>query len=246
MRRHFHLLQQLQPGRSSIPSTQHQLHAATCSCPWQCSLAGTAAPAQLQCFLLPGDSSDTLSLCWQEPGPPGLCRDPPTSKVPNLGGRIQPDLRQRQRVQLHQPGEVLEREAPLHTQPERMETGRGGPLKTRHQLHFISRCAFLWKLYQRVRASSLLRTGLLLLWLLPPLSTAGHCSHGHGYSSLEPRMLHSSGQSSGLLCMQARTAQHPGAACKATHSCHKLHALAGWAQGPGQPRWCKRLHVVCD
>lgn len=131
MRRHLHLLLQLQPGRSSIPSTQHQFHAATCSCPWQCSLAGTAAPAQLQCFLLPGDSSDTLSLCWQEPGPPGLCRDPPTSKVPNLGGRIQPDLRQRQRVQLHQPGEVLEREAPLHTQPERMETGRGGSLKNK-------------------------------------------------------------------------------------------------------------------
>lgn len=58
-------------------------------------------------------------------------------------------------------------------------------------------------------------------------------------------MLQNCGQSSGLLCAQTYTAQHPGAARKAAHSCCKLHVLTGWAQGPGQPHCSKRWHVVC-
>jgi len=50
------------------------------------------AGRQLQHSPRRGDTPHALSLCPQEPGPPGLCRDPPTSEVPNLGGRIQPDL----------------------------------------------------------------------------------------------------------------------------------------------------------
>lgn len=58
-------------------------------------------------------------------------------------------------------------------------------------------------------------------------------------------MLQNCWQSLGLLCTQAYTAQHPGAARKAAHSCCNLHVLTGWAQDPGQPHWCKRWHVVC-